>query len=174
MANTNDTFQTAMKLAVVSGLRAAMGPALVAARHRRPERQNLAMAAMGELLIDKMPLVPSRATLPLLLPRAVAGYWVAKTVMEEEGGTDPWAPAVGAAVAAGVATLAPMIRGTLRRVLGVPDVVLGVAEDYLAIRLGSEALGMTMDDVKQIAAETVGEIREQVLPALQSVGAGSM
>jgi hypothetical protein len=174
MTNMNDSFQTAMKLAVVSGLRCALGPALVAAAQRRPERQNLALAAMGEMVIDKMPLVPSRSSLPLLIPRAAAGYWVAKSVMEEEGACDPWAPAVGAAVAVGVGTFAPMIRGALRRILGVPDVVLGVAEDYLAVRLGSEALGMSMDEVQQIANDSFCEIKEHIMPALQSVGAGSM
>src|SRR5439155_2561214 len=83
MTNGNPTFEKAMKMAVVCGLRAALGPALVSAAHKRPERQNLALAALGEMVLDKMPLMPSRASLPLMLPRAVAGAWVANAILEQ-------------------------------------------------------------------------------------------
>ena len=46
---------------------------------------------------------------------------------------------------AGVAAVAPMVRIAGSRGLGIPDMLLGVAEDYLALRAGTEALGMTMD-----------------------------
>jgi hypothetical protein len=171
----NPAFERAMKLAVVSGLRAMMGPALVATARRRPERQALVAAAMGEMVIDKLPLVPRRASLPLMLPRAVAGAWVAKQVMEEEGVEDPWAVPLGAAVAAGVAALAPRIRVLARTVLGVPDPLIGLAEDYLALKLGSEAVGLSMEDLKGAAGESIGEMRERVVdPARQSIGAGSI
>src|SRR3954452_1336313 len=120
----SQAFERAMKLAVVSGLRTMLGPAMVAAASNRPERQGLAMAAMGEMVIDKMPLMPSRASLPLMIPRALAGAWVAKTMMEEAGEENPWAVPMGAAVAAGVATLAPRVRYLLGRTLGVPDFLL--------------------------------------------------
>src|SRR5437660_420894 len=121
MTSTNTTFDRAMRLAVVTGLKTLLGPALVAAAHNRPERNGLAIAALGEMVMDKLPLLPSRSALPLVIPRAIAGYWVAKTTMEEEGIDDPWAAPLGAAVAAGVATFAPIIRGSLRRILGIPD-----------------------------------------------------
>jgi uncharacterized membrane protein len=175
MMNDHDALQRAIKLAAISGLRAALGPALVAAAHNRPERQVLAMAAIGELVIDKLPLVPSRATLPMLIPRALAGAWVAKTIMEDEGTDDPWAPVYGAAVAIGTATAAPILRGALRRILGVPDAVLGLAEDYLAITAGSAAVGLSIEDVKQIAGDSVAEMKDRLVPAAaQSIGAGSM
>jgi len=169
-------FERAVKLAIVTGLRAAMGPALYAAKHNRPEAQGLALAALGELVVDKLPLVPSRASLPMLVPRALAGAWIAREVMREDGGEEPWAPVVGAAVAAGAATVAPLVRATLRRVLGIPDAVLGLAEDYLALKLGTEALGMSMDDVRQIAGHSVDELKDKVshLGSHQAVGAGSM
>jgi len=174
MTNGNPTFERAMKLAVVCGLRAALGPALVAAAHKRPERQNLALAALGEMVLDKMPLMPSRAALPLMLPRAAAGAWVAKTLLEEEGTEDPWAVPLAAAVAAGVAAMAPRVRGLLGAVLRIPSPVIGLAEDYLALKLGGEAVGLSPDDLKQIAFDSVDDVKELVRPALQSVGAGSM
>jgi len=175
MTHDNASLNKAMRLAVVTGLRAALGPALLAAARHRPERQHWALAALGEMAFDKLPFVPSRASLPMLVPRALAGAWVTRTILEEDGaGEDPWAPALGAAVAVGVATFAPRIRGTLRHLLGVPDFALGIAEDYLAIRLGSEALGLTIDDVREVASDSVSEVGSHLLPAAYSTGAGSM
>jgi hypothetical protein len=173
-SNSKSTFERAMQLAAVTGMRAVLGAALVAEAGRRPERRNLAMAALGELVLDKLPFMPSRDSLPMLLPRAIAGAWVAKTVMEEEGINDPWAPAMGAAVAVGVASISPLLRASLRRVLGVPDFALGLAEDYLALRLGTQAVGLSLDDAAQIAGRSVDEVKNLILPAVQSVGAGSM
>ena len=181
------TFERAMKLAVVTGLKASMGPALFTASRRRPEARTLAMAAMGEMLIDKVPyIVPSRSSWPLLIPRAAAGAWVANEVMKEDDtAQEPYVAAMGAAVAVGVGTFAPLIRGTLNRVLGIPDVVLAVAEDYLALKLGTEAVGMSMEEVGAIARERAtelgvpvnqicDEVAERVRPVLQSAEAGSM
>ena len=41
------SMERALKLAAVTGLRCALGPALVAQARHRPERQNLALAALG-------------------------------------------------------------------------------------------------------------------------------
>jgi hypothetical protein len=169
-----------MRLAVVSGLRSTFGVALMEAAYDRPNRKAWALAAMGEMAVDKIPGVPSRASLPAMLPRAVAGAYVAKQVMDREGVEDPWAVPMGAAVAAGVAVLAPRIRGILGAVLGVPNPVLGLVEDYVALKVGGDALGLSMDDLKQIGAESFEDVKGYVasvaLPdsSPQSVGAGSM
>jgi len=168
-----------MRLAVVSGLRSTFGVALLEAAYERPNRKNWAIAAMGEMVVDKIPFAPSRASLPAMLPRAVAGAYVAQQVMDREGVQDQWAAPMGAAVAAGVAALAPRIRGLLGVVLGVPQPLLGLAEDYLALRIGGDALGLTMDDVKRIGEESFEDVKGYVTsiapePTPQSVGAGSM
>ena len=54
---------------------------------------------------------------------------------------------LGAAVAMGVAVAAPKVRKTLTTTTGVSDTVLGLIEDYLALRLGTEAVGLTMAEV---------------------------
>jgi hypothetical protein len=167
MPRDSKAFEKAMKLAVVSGLKCLMGPALVAAAHRRPDRNALAGAAMAEMVVDKLPITPMRSTLPLLLPRAVAGYWVTKELMEREGIDDPLAAPIGAAVAAGTATLAPLIRLGLGRVLGLSDAVVGLAEDYLALRLGGHALGLSMNDMKHIATESLEDMKNRVLPVVE-------
>jgi len=168
------TLEKAMKLAVVTGLRAALGPALLARATHRPEEQTLAIAALGEMVVDKLPLVPSRDTLLALAVRGVAGYWVAKSCLQDEDEDEPWAGPLGAAVAMGVAVAAPKIRRTIGWTTGMPQPVLGLIEDYLALRLGTEAVGLSMDEVSQVAKSSVDDLRERVMPALQSLGAGSM
>ena len=188
MTNSKRAFERAMRLAAISGLRATLGVALLEAARNRPNRKAWAVAAMGEMVVDKIPGVPSRASLPVMLPRAVAGGYVAQQVMEQEGVNDPWAPIMGAAVASGVAALAPRIRSLLSAVLGVPSPVMGLVEDYVALKVGSEAVGLTADDLKAIGHESVGEVKnyvdsavaasreflDQATEKLQSAGAGSM
>jgi len=171
---TNASFEKAMKLAVLSGLKMSLGPAFLMASQRRPERNTWAAAALGEMVLDKVGFVPSRRSLPLLIPHAISGAWVARESMRADGVEDPLAFPMGAAVAAGVSTFAPMIRVAMSRILGVPDPILGLLEDYLAVKLGSEALGLSIDEVTQVARDSVEELKERVMPALQSVGAGSM
>lgn len=187
MTDSKRAFERAMRLAAVTGLRASFGPALLAAATNNANRRNWALAAVGEMVVDKVPGVPSRATLPAMLPRAAAGYYVAKQIMEREGVDDPWVAPLGAAVAAGVGAIAPRIRGLLGLVLRVPSPVIGLAEDYLALKIGSEAVGLTMDDLKRIGEESLEDMQglvdkatEAVKPQLQqlqdkfqSAGAGS-
>jgi uncharacterized membrane protein len=172
------TFEKAMKLAVVTGMRAMLGPALVAGATNRPERKGLALAALGEMVADKLPLIPSRDTLLPLLVRGLAGAWVARTVQEQEGSDDPWIVPLGAAVAMGVAVAAPKVRKTLSATTGVSDTVLGLIEDYLALRLGSDAAGISMEELAQLGRTSVEDLKERIQPVLesigQSVGAGSM
>jgi hypothetical protein len=170
----NTPFDRAMKLAVLSGLKATLGPAFLRTSQRRPEAQYWVAAAIAEMVLDKVGFLPSRSRLPLMIPHAVAGGWVARESLREDGIDDPAGALMGAAVAAGVATFAPMVRGLSRRILGVPDPVLGVAEDYFALKLGTEAVGLSMDDVTHAAKASIEDLGHQLAPAAQSIGAGSM
>jgi hypothetical protein len=173
--------ERALKLAVVTGLRAALGPALLARSQFRPERQNLALAAMGEMIVDKLPYVPDRDSLLPLIARGVAGGWVAKQVQEEDDDHDPWLVPLGVAVAMGVAVAAPKIRKIVGWTTGVPQPILGLAEDYFALQLGSEALGLSMNQLSYAARESLEELKEKLMPETSShaighqpVGAGSI
>ncbi len=180
MDSSKRAFERAMRLAVVSGLRSTFGVALLEAAYNKPNRKQWAMAALGELVVDKVPGVPSRAALPSMIPRAAAGAWVAKQVMEREGVEDPWAVPMGAAVAAGVAALVPRLRSVLGAVTGVPGPLLGLLEDYLALKIGGDALGLSMDEIRQIGQDSADEVKGYVTSIAapdrspQSVGAGSM
>lgn len=166
-------FERAMTLAALSGLKIALGPAFLFTSRNRPGASNWVMAALGEMVLDKVGVFPSRFRPALLIPHTLAGAWVAHESLKEDGVDDPWAAAMGAVVAAGVASVAPMVRITGHKVLGIPDMLLGLAEDYVALRLGSEATGLSMDQMTDAAKGTVDEVRHHVMPALQSVGIGS-
>jgi hypothetical protein len=174
-----------MKLAVVSGLKATLGPALLTTLQRRPERRYWVTAAIAEMALDKVGILPSRSRLPGLIPRALSGAWVAHESLRSEGEEDPWAGPMGAVVAAGVATIVPMLRVSTNKVLGIPDAVIGLAEDYVALKLGSEATGLSLDEMSQAAKDSLEEmscatreslqdLKERLAPAAQSIGAGSM
>lgn len=175
---SESSMERTLKMAVVTGLRAALGPALLAQAQSRPERNNLALAALGEMVFDKIPFAPSRDTLVPLLVRGLAGAWVASKMAEREPGEqDPWAVPLGAAVAMGVAVAAPKIRKTVGYTTGISQPVLGLIEDYIALKVGTQALGMSMEQVGGAARESVDDLRERLqleMPEFQSTGAGSM
>jgi len=169
----NKARERALTLAALSGLKIALGPAFLATARRRPDAKNWVTAALGEMFLDKVGVFPPRYRPLLLIPHPVAGAWVAHESMKADGVDDPYAAALGAVVAAGVAAVAPMLRMTGSKVLGIPDPLLGLAEDYLAIRMGSEAMGLSMDDVTEAARDSLGDARGMVMPTLQSVGIGA-
>jgi hypothetical protein len=135
------------------------------------------------MIADKLPLVPDRDTLLPLAVRGVAGAWVAGRCAEEDtGNADPWAAPLGAAVAIGVGVAAPKLRRLIGWTTGLPQPVLGLIEDYLALKLGTEAVGLSMGQVSEAARESVEDLRERFRlgdldrpsASPQSAGAGSM
>jgi hypothetical protein len=172
MYENNKSFERAMTLAALSGLKIALGPAFLAASQRRPEARTWALAALGEMFLDKVGVFPARFRPSLLIPHTLAGAWVAHESMKADGVDDPYAAAMGAVVAAGVAAVAPMLRITGSKVLRIPDPVLGLVEDYLALRLGAEATGLSMNEIGDTARDSLEEVRDRVMPALQSAGIG--
>jgi hypothetical protein len=128
---------------------------------------------MGEMVLDKLGVFPERYRLPVLIPHSLAGAWVARESMREDGEDDPWVGVAGAAVAAGVAVAAPIARMSINKVLGVPDALLGLGEDYLALSYGTQALDIPMDEITGAAREMFDDVRERARPALESMGMGS-
>lgn len=169
VAQRQGSTERAAILAAVTGLKVALGPALFTAARGRKEAPWLVAAALGELAIDKLPILPSRYRMPLLLPRVAAGAWVARESLKADGVDAPGAALLGAAAAATTATLAPLVRTALSRGLGIPDFLLGVAEDVLALRLGAKAAGLEVERLPDVAREAIEEVRGQVMP--ESAGA---
>ncbi len=173
MRETSRAFERAMVLAALSGLKIALGPAFLATSRRWPSRQSWITAAMGEMILDKMGVFPARYRLPVLIPHTLAGAWVARESMREDGEDDPWAAVAGGMVAAGVAVAAPVVRMAINKVVGVPDALLGLGEDYLAVSYGAQALDLPMDELTGAAREVWDHARERARPALESMGIGS-
>ncbi len=169
-ADNRKPFERAMTLAALCGFKIALGPAFLATSQRRPDARNWVAAALGEMFLDKIGVFPARYRPVLLIPHTLAGAWVAHESLKSEGIDDPMAAAMGAVVAAGVAAVAPMVRITGSKVLGIPDPLLGLVEDYLALRLGTQAMGLSMHNVGDAAIESLEGVRDQVVPALQSAG----
>ena len=162
------SFGRLVALAAVTGLKTTFGPALVAAAHRREHREALALAAMAEMIVDKLPITPSRSRFALLLPRALAGYWTAQQVARADGLNDPMAAPTGAAVAAVTATVAPAVRRMIGRTFGIPDPLMGVVEDALALYVGATAAGLSGDDLRELAEDALSELRQgRVGPAFK-------
>ncbi len=171
MATTgNGSLGKVVALAAVTGMRMALGPALLAAAYRKPGREALALAAMGEMVLDTLPGMPSRNNLMVLLPRALAGFWVGRELAQEEGIDNPWAGPAGAASAVAAALVAPRIRATLSQSFHVPDSLLGLAEDALAVGIGSVAVGLSVNELKDAGETAFHELREgRIGPALAEV-----
>ncbi|WP_165235164.1 hypothetical protein [Aquisphaera insulae] len=169
MTSPKTPFERAMALAALSGFRVALGPAFLAAKRRSPHTGHWAVAALGEMFLDKIGILPPRYRPGLMIPHAISGAWVAQQSMKEEGIHDPSVPVLGAVVAAGVSCVAPLARMALNRGLGVPDVFLGLGEDYLALNLGSEATGISLGQVTEITRDAVEDLRTQVAPSLPPI-----
>jgi hypothetical protein len=168
MSSRQTPFERAMALAAITGLKLTLGPAFLAASRRSPNTHTWATAAIGEMALDKLGILPPRFRLALLIPRAIAGAWVARESMKADGIDDPSTPLVGAVVAAGVASVAPMARIALHRGLGISDAILGIAEDFVALKMGTQATGISMNQVSQTARGAIEEIRDHVTSSLPS------
>jgi uncharacterized membrane protein len=129
MASERDLAGAAL-LGAADGMRTFAGPAALAARGRllrgSPARFAVLAAAAGELVGDKTPMVPPRTSPPALVGRSASGAFTGHALAGAPGA------AVGALAAAGSTFGAYRARKALGELTGLPDPVLGVAEDGLA------------------------------------------
>lgn len=139
----------ALTLGAISGMRSMMALAFVSDRAEDEKDHDpnpnpaltflteprtvalLKIAAMGELLVDKLPFAPARTDVAPLLGRMVMGGLVGAAISKDkwlQGG------AVGAVGALVTAYTAYHIRKSLHDQQHIPDVILGVAEDALVVK----------------------------------------
>lgn len=120
----------AAALGAVSGLRTFTGPAVLALRGRLGHgaaRRLLIAAAAGELVGDKLPLMPFRSDPPSLIARLGSGATVGRAVAGAGGA------GVGAAGAAATTYLSERLRAAVGQRTGIPDPLVGVSEDALVL-----------------------------------------
>jgi uncharacterized membrane protein len=123
-------------IGVVCGMRSAMGPAALAWRAHlggTRTRRLLTAAALGEVVADKTPLVPPRTSAPALGGRVLSGTLCGR----QFAGT--WGAMAGGLGALAATFGAYRARAALGEATKVPDPLLGVAEDALAVAVAALA-----------------------------------
>ena len=146
---------TAGLLGVVAGLRSQLPAAALAARDLEPASGPLALlgtgagqraaylAAAGEILADKLPATPSRVESGPLIGRVISGAVAAAMYAGARGigGRRLLLPVlVGAAAAYGGSWAGYLLRKRAVEATGLPDPVVAVGEDALAVGLVALAL----------------------------------
>jgi len=93
----------------------------------------LTLFEAGELVGDKLPMTPSRTSLPPLLGRAASGAVVGGALfISERHRTVPGA-AFGAAAAVAAAYAGERLRALASEKTGLPDPVVALAEDTVVL-----------------------------------------
>ncbi|MDT8305042.1 MAG: DUF4126 family protein [Anaerolineae bacterium] len=146
-------------IGAVAGMRTMTAPALVAAYLRQQSARTtegspfqwlgtkevgtvLALLAAGELAADKIPDIPARIAAGPLLGRAASGALSGAALSEAEGEPAATGAALGAAAAVFSAFAMYHLRRAAGEIVGLPDPLLAVLEDALALRGGSGVLGI--------------------------------
>ena len=169
MQYVDRSFERAMALAALSGLKMTLGPAVLASARGWPARKNWLMAAMGEMFLDKLGVFPPRYRSSVLISHSLMGAWVARESLREDGEDDPWAVVAAGVVAASVAVAAPVARISIHKLTGLPDSVLGLAEDYLALSCASDVMEVPMEQLTGAAREMIEDAGRRVRPTLESM-----
>ena len=146
----------ALGLGAISGLRSFSGPAFVsraASRGRLNVKgsplaflgskrlsQALTVAALGELVGDKLSITPSRTSPPVLLWRAVSGALVGTASFVPDGCRTTTGAVLGSSAAIVTAIAGERLRALAGRKTGLPDLVVALAEDTLVLLVGFRSL----------------------------------
>jgi uncharacterized membrane protein len=158
MKKTGTTYARVATLGFVAGLRSQMPLALLAVAASRGDiaegvpmpmgwlrnrwiAAGLGLAAVGELIGDKLPITPSRLEPGSLAGRTVFGGLAGGVVARLDGRSTPVGFALG-----GVGAVAGSFGGYHARVwigrrTGLPDAVVAVGEDVVALVLGCAVVG---------------------------------
>ena len=127
------TLERIVVLATLTGMRSMAGPTLLALPHPGVARLVMALAAAGEMVADKTPLVGNRVDALPLAGRAIIGGLVGALIARENEENAFLGVMVGSATALVAAHLA--YQG--RKRLPASSLVGGLLEDGLVIAIGS-------------------------------------
>jgi uncharacterized membrane protein len=134
-----------------SSMRTFAGPAMLAAHGRITGAPRIAVfvAAAGELAADKTPQAPDRTDLPAVVGRTLAAAYTGREIADAPG-------AVAGALTAVAGSFAWWrARGLVVATTGLPDPVVAVGEDLLA--MGFAAIGTRPDPRPDPDPEPAGE-----------------
>jgi uncharacterized membrane protein len=114
-------------------------------------RQILLVAAVGEAIVDKTPLALSRLKRSALLGRLGSGAISAATLAQTQGIPVGSAAIRGAAGAGIGSVIGYLFRTVIGKATGLPDLVVALAEDAIAIGLARSAI--RPEAIAELAAE---------------------
>ncbi len=97
----------------------------------------LGMAAVGEMIADKLPFVADRTDLGPLVGRAVSGALVGAAIFTNEGEQPLTGAAIGAVTAIASTLLSYQLRTRATSMLRIPNVLAGLLEDGIVVGAGS-------------------------------------
>jgi uncharacterized membrane protein len=126
---------SAFALGLVAGLRTFTAPAAVFLARGGVLGIVLAVAALGELICDKLPQIPSRTSPPALIARIVSGAIVGFLIVGTGGGL-----AVAGAVVGIAGALAGAFGGRAARVAAIArigPIPAALIEDVIAVGLAA-------------------------------------
>lgn len=152
-----DTVTRVLGMGAITGLRSTAGPAALsrAISDGRIEGLEdtpfsalgspgvstaLRLFEIGEILVDKLPVTPSRTAPPPLLGRMASGGLVGAALFASENRRAAVGGALGAAAALAGAFAGEQLRLQAAEKLGVPDPVFALLEDGLVLLAGSRLL----------------------------------
>ena len=98
--------------------------------------QYVKMLSLAELLIDKLPFLPSRTSLPVLLARLASGALVGATICGANDGSATKGAILGATGAFVSAIVTDHLRRSLTKAVPLSGLLIAVSEDTLAVMGG--------------------------------------
>ena len=160
MTNSKRAFERAMRLAVVSGLRSTFGVALMEAAYDRPNRKAWALAAMGEAVVDKTPVRPEPGLAAADAPEGRGRRLCGQAGHGARRRGRPLGRADGRGGRLGRGGAGPSDSGACSGPSwACRSPLMGLVEDYIALKVGGDALGLSMEDLKKIGEESVEEVK---------------
>lgn len=142
-------YASAAAIGAVAGMRAMSAPALVSrigssslesSRLSVLTKPSISKATMllagAELIADKLPGMPNRTMAPALITRAISGALCGAAICSAARKNLVWGAVAGALGAVGATYAAFELRRGAKERFGIPDPVLAIAEDALALSAG--------------------------------------
>lgn len=140
----------AVGMGAITGLRSTAGPATLSRAISSGRLENLdgtifaalgsartakvlTLFEVGEMIADKLPIVPSRMSPQPLLGRALSGAAVGAALFASENGNKAAGGTLGAAAAVAGAYAGEQLRAQLGQRLGVPDALVALLEDGIVL-----------------------------------------
>ena len=146
----------ALAAGAVAGMRTMTAPAVVSYKMKRMAKAEglehptglsggrvstvLALLAVGELVADKLPKTPNRTDPPALIMRGISGAFAGAALSGRERNEKIKGAVLGGLAAVGAAYGMYYLRAWLVKKTGVPDAVVAIGEDAIALTLALKAI----------------------------------